>query len=117
MALFSTGPIENTPVGGVRDTQQVTIKIENRDSANQGTVQIRGYVLDGTVTLYVLDFVSISPNEVVTRSYYADLDAIKFECTTGGSAVDQIGVSVWGKNAAGQLASAHRLVQEELLEP
>jgi hypothetical protein len=31
MAMLSTGPIENSPVNSVRPTQQVTVKIDNRD--------------------------------------------------------------------------------------
>ncbi len=33
MEVLSTGPIENRPVGGIRPTQQVTVKIVNRDSS------------------------------------------------------------------------------------
>ncbi|MNK47885.1 hypothetical protein D3C87_667060 [compost metagenome] len=117
MAFFSTGPIENNPVNGVRITQQLTIKIENRDSLNGGTVRIQGYVLDGTMTLYVLELFSINPSQVITKNYFADLDAFKFELTTGGTAADQIEISVWGKSASGEINSTHRLVSEELLEP
>ena len=41
MAILSTGPIENLPIGGVRSTQQVTVKIANSDSANFSTVLIQ----------------------------------------------------------------------------
>ncbi|WP_068618316.1 hypothetical protein [Paenibacillus tuaregi] len=114
MSFFSTGPIENNPVGGVRTTQQLTVKIENRDLVNSGTVQVHGYVLDTAMTLYVVDPISVSPSEVVTRNYYANLDAIKFDFTTGGPAQNQIVISVWGKDDTGQLQAAHRVVREEL---
>lgn len=38
MAILSTGPIENRPLGGVRHTQQVTAKFVNRDLTNSSTV-------------------------------------------------------------------------------
>ncbi|MNE97287.1 hypothetical protein D3C80_1956070 [compost metagenome] len=54
---------------------------------------------------------------MITKSYYADLNAFKFELTTEGAAADQIEVSVWGKSASGEINSTHRLVNKELLEP
>ncbi|MNN74484.1 hypothetical protein D3C81_1906880 [compost metagenome] len=69
------------------------------------------------MTLYVVDHVLINPSQVITKSYYADLNAFKFELTTEGAAADQIEVSVWGKSASGEINSTHRLVNKELLEP
>ncbi|MFD2700475.1 hypothetical protein ACFSVM_08325, partial [Paenibacillus shunpengii] len=115
MANYSTGPIENNAVNGVRLTQQVTISIENRDTINSGTVTVQGYVLDGARTLYVLDSLSIGPNGVINRTYFANLDGFEFEFLTSGLAEDLIELSVWGKDAAGNLAAAHRIVSSELL--
>ena len=113
MGLFSTGPIENNPVSGVRPTQQVTIKMVNRDSVNTSTVLIQGYFLNGTRTLYVLEQVSLSPNAVVTRDYFANLNAYEFVFTTSGLAEESTEISVWGRNATGELISSHRVVSEE----
>jgi YVTN family beta-propeller protein len=115
MAILSTGPIENRPVGGVRPTQQVTIKFVNRDSTNSSTVLVQGYYLNGTRTLYVLEVVSLIPNEVATRNYFANFDSFEFVFTTSGPAAESTEISVWGKNASGQLVTAHRLVSDELL--
>ena len=98
MAILATGPIENNPVSGVRPTQQVTIKIDNRDPGNNATVLIQGYHLNGTRTLYVLELFTVVPNQVVTKNYFANLDAFEFVFTTGGAAAEQIEISVWGKN-------------------
>ncbi len=116
MAVFSTGPIENNPVSGVRPTQQVTIKMVNRDSVNTFTVLIQGYSLNGTRTLYVLEQVMLSPNAVVTRDYFANLNAYEFVFTTSGLAEENTEISVWGRNASGDLTSAHRLVSDEQLK-
>ncbi|KAA9013588.1 DUF4183 domain-containing protein [Niallia endozanthoxylica] len=115
MAILSTGPIENRPVGGSRPTQQVSIKMINSDLANPSTVLIQGYYLNGNRTLYVLEVVSLTPNEVATRNYFANFDAFQFIFTINGPAAGNTEISVWGKSAIGQLITAHRLVSDELL--
>lgn len=115
MAILATGPIENSPVSGIRPTQLLTVKFINRDVVSNGTVLIQGYVLDGTRTLYVSEAFLIVANGVVTRNYFANLDAFEFIFTTGGAAEAQTEISVWGKQASGQLVDAHRIVVEELL--
>lgn len=97
MAILSTGPIENNQVSGESPTQQLTVKIENRDSVNNASIMIQGYYLNGTRTLYILETIIISPNEVVTKNYYANFSAFEFIFTTSGVAEDQIEMSVWGK--------------------
>ncbi|WP_307440997.1 hypothetical protein [Paenibacillus sp. V4I3] len=65
--------------------------------------------------MYVLETVSLTPNEVATRNYFANFDAFEFVFTTSGPAAESTEISVWGKNASGQLVTAHRLVSDELL--
>ncbi|MEK4236676.1 hypothetical protein BSK65_00620 [Paenibacillus odorifer] len=113
--ILSTGPIENNPVSNVRPTQQLTIKIDNRDLVDTSSILIQGYYLIGTRTLYVLELISIDPYQVLTKNYYADFDAFEFVFTTSGLAEQQVQISVWGKDADGQLVSAHRLVASEQL--
>ncbi|MCW3791492.1 hypothetical protein OM416_07870 [Paenibacillus sp. LS1] len=113
MAILSTGPIENNPVSGVRPTQQVTIRLVNRATVDSITVSVRGYVLSTTRTLYVSEVLSIAANEAVTRNYFADLDAFEFVFETSTEGVEEVGISVWGKQASGQLVDAHRVVEHE----
>jgi hypothetical protein len=115
MAILSTGPIENNAVSGVRPTQTVTVKVVKRDAMSVSSISIQGYLLGATRTLYVSEVIDIAPNEVVTRNYFADLDAFEFIFTIGEAAEEEIGISVWGKNAAGQLVDAHRVVAHEKL--
>ena len=96
-------------------THPVTIKFVNLDSANSSPVLVQGYYLNGTRTLYVLEEVFLTPNEVETRNYYANFDTFQFVFTTSGLAAESTEISVWGKNASGQLVTAHRLVSDELL--
>ncbi len=113
MVTLTTGPIENRPINGIRTTQQVTIKISNRSSVNTSTVEIVGKNLNGTQTVYVLELINIPVNGVVTKTYFADLDGYQFSFNITGLAMDQTGISVWGKSN-GTLQSAHRLVLSEL---
>ncbi len=115
MSILSTGPIENNPVSGIRPSTQVTVKIDNKSSVNSSTVTIQGFALDGSRTLYVLELFSVAPNQVVTKTYFANINALEFVFITGGDAEADTDISVWGKNAAGQLVTAHRLVSSELL--
>jgi hypothetical protein len=114
MAILSTGPIVNSAVSGVRPNQQVTVIIDNRNSVNFSTLLIEGFLLNGSRTLYVLELVSVAPNQVVTKNYFANFDAFEFVFTTGGAAANQTEFSVWGKDAVGQLVTAHRIVSSEL---
>lgn len=115
MSFLSTGPIENNAVGGLRPTQQVTVKIDNRSDTMSSLVTVEGYYLDGTRTLYVSETLNVLPNQVVTTTYYADLDAFEFVFVTSGTIDEQVQVSVWGKNSSGGLVTPHRLVSAELL--
>ncbi|MEK3717119.1 MULTISPECIES: hypothetical protein [unclassified Paenibacillus] len=117
MAILSTGPIENNAVSGVRPTQTVTVRIVKRDTAVTSAVSIQGYVLGTTRTLYVSELINVAPNEAVTRSYFADLDAYEFVFTTEEADEEEIGISVWGKTSSGQLVNAHRVVAHEQLNP
>lgn len=115
MAILSTGPIENNAVSGVRPTQRVTVKMVMRNATGSSSVSIQGFVLGSARTLYVSEVIELAPNQVVTRDYYADLDGFEFVFITGEVGEDDIGISVWGKNAAGQLVNAHRVVSHENL--
>lgn len=111
MAELTTGLIENTPVAGVRPTSLLTVRITNDDTV-PATVQIMGFHLSGVIkTLYVLELFVVNPGEVATRNYFADFDAFEFQFITSSDAVE---ISVWGKDAGGNLNAAHRLVPAEL---
>jgi hypothetical protein len=117
MPLLTTGLIENTkPVAGanafVRPTQTFIVKSTNDDPSFAETIQIEGFYVTGTSkTLYVLELFILAPGEVARRTYFADFDEFEFKFSTSSGAVE---ISVWGKDAAGNLTTAHRLVPEEL---
>ncbi|WP_336781237.1 exosporium glycoprotein BclB-related protein [Paenibacillus illinoisensis] len=116
MSFLSTGPIENNAVNGVRPTQTVTVRIDNRSDVTASSVQIQGYYMDGGLrVLYVSESLNIAPNQVVTNNYFANFDAFEFTFTTTTTVNDPVQVSVWGKSSTGSLVTAHRLVSSELL--
>lgn len=100
MAILLTGPIDNSPVNGVRPTQTVSIKIENQSAVNAATILIQGYSLITTRALYVSEQFTILPGAVATRSYFADINSFEFVITDTGATPEDILVSVWGKNSA-----------------
>ncbi|WP_426333151.1 exosporium glycoprotein BclB-related protein [Paenibacillus silvae] len=116
MSFLSTGPIENNAVSGVRPTQSVTVRIDNRSDATASTVLIQGYYMSGGTRIqYVSQTFDIAPNQVITNNYFADLDAFEFTFTTTAQFNDPVQISVWGKSSTGSLVTAHRLVSSELL--
>ncbi|MEA5025446.1 MAG: collagen-like protein [Desulfitobacterium hafniense] len=116
MAELTTGLIDNFPVDGARPSVSVALRITN-DGDSTETVTITGYYLNGTIKeVYVLELVTVNPNEVIIREYYANLDAFEFVFSTSSETVV---ISVWGKDAEGNLVDAHRVLPAELdsLEP
>jgi hypothetical protein len=114
--ILSTGPIENNSVNGLRPTNEVIIVIVNNHALESSEVLIQGYVLNGTRNLYVNEFITVNPNQVITKNYTADFSSFEFLFTTGGAAEAQTEISFWGKDTAGQLVDVHHLVSEELLD-
>ncbi|XXM74205.1 hypothetical protein ACQ0QQ_10190 [Lysinibacillus sphaericus] len=114
MAGYSTGPIANNPVNGVRPTQNVLVKLLNPTPDLSTTVLIQGYYLNGTRTQYVSELFNLAPNQVITRSYSANFNGYQFVFTAEGDAQYDVEISVWGRNSAGGFVPAHRLVPSEL---
>jgi len=111
MTSLTTGLIENTPIAGVRPSSSFTVMITNDDTI-AATVQIDGFFVTGTAkTPYVLELLTLAAGEVATSIYFAQFDAFKFIFTTSS---DDVIISAWGKNEAGNLTAAHRLVTAEL---
>ncbi|AFQ42400.1 hypothetical protein [Desulfosporosinus meridiei] len=111
MPNLTTGLFENAPVGGVRPSTMVSVNITNDGTTSQD-VQIQGFFQSGTTkVLYVLELLVLAPGGVVLRNYFADFDAFEFQFVVSSEAVE---VTVWGKDAAGNLTIAHRVVAQEV---
>ncbi|KGK90923.1 hypothetical protein DP73_05575 [Desulfosporosinus sp. HMP52] len=111
MPNLTTGLFENTPVAGVRPSTMVSVNITNDDTTSQD-VLIQGFFQSGTTkVLYVLELLVLAPGGVALRNYFADFDAFEFQFVASSEAVE---VTVWGKDAAGNLTTAHRVVAQEV---
>lgn len=111
MTLLTTGIIENPEVSGVRPSVSLSVLITNNDTIS-ATVKIEGFFLSETTkVMYVQEEFILAPGNVAQRSYFANFDAFEFQFTVSSDAVD---ISAWGKDSAGNLTTAQRLVSEEL---
>ncbi|SFS52356.1 hypothetical protein [Paenibacillus sp. 453mf] len=110
--LVTTGPILNNAVNGLRPVHMVTVKIINKSLTQNASISIQGYVLDQVRTNYVAEFFNLDPNAVYTNTYQANVEGYEFEVSALDN--DAIEISVWGKDASGQIVSAYRLVSSEL---
>ncbi|SHJ21451.1 hypothetical protein SAMN02746098_05351, partial [Desulfosporosinus lacus DSM 15449] len=111
MTELTTGLIENAPVTGVRPTSMFTVKITN-DATTTANIDILGFFVTGTIkTMYVSEAFVLAEGEVATRDYYAQLNAFEFQFIVS---TDDVKVSAWGKDSAGNLVAAHRVLSAEL---
>ncbi|HEY8911147.1 MAG TPA: hypothetical protein VIM51_12855 [Desulfosporosinus sp.] len=111
MALLTTGLFENAAVSGVRPSNTLTVRISNDDIISE-TILIQGFYQTGiTKVQYVDELITLTAGNVAQRNYYAQFNAFEFQFTISSLAVN---VSAWGKDAAGNLTTAHRVVAEEV---
>jgi hypothetical protein len=112
MALvFTTGLIDNPAVAGIRPSTTIDVLLTN-DSVVANDIQINGFFVSGATKIpYVLELLTLAPGAVVTRNYFTQFDIFEFEFTI---AVADMEISVWGKDAAGNINAEHRLVPSEL---
>ena len=111
MPNLTTGLFENTPVAGVRPSSTLTVNISNDDTTTV-TVQIQGFFQSGTTkVLYVHELFNLTAGSVAQRNYFAQFDGFEFQFIVSSDAVEVTG---WGKDAAGNLTTAHRAVAQEV---
>lgn len=111
MPNLTTGLLDNTPVAGVRPSSTLSVNISNDDTATV-EVLVEGFYQSGTTkVLYVQEFFVLAAGNVAQRTYYAQLDAFEFQFRVSS---DAVAVTAWGKDAAGNLTTAHRVVAQEV---
>jgi len=107
---LTTGLFDNTAVAGVRPSSTLSVNIANDDTSTVA-IQIEGFFQSGTTKVkYVEEFFTLAPGTVALKSYFVQFNAFEFQFFVSSEAVL---VSAWGKDAAGNLTSAHRVVAEE----
>jgi len=114
MAFLTTGLVDNPPVLGVRPSSSLSVLITDNDIA-EASVLVRGFFQFGNAkVLYVEELFSIGPGEVRVKDYFvADFDGFEFNFLVSSPAV---AITLWGKDAQGNLQTAHRVVAQELEE-
>lgn len=111
MPLLTTGLLENAAVSGIRPSSTLSVLISNDDTIS-ATIQIEGFFQSGTTKVkYVEELFILTAGTMALRNYFAQFDAFEFQFTVSSQAVN---VSAWGKDAAGNLTTAHRVVAEEV---
>jgi len=77
-----------------------------------GSIGIKGFYVDGAVKVqYVEELFFVAAGAVSTKNYYAQFDALEFQFTTSDATIQ---TTAWGKDAAGNLTTAHRVLAQEL---
>lgn len=111
MPNLTTGLFDNTPVAGVRPSSTLSVNISNDDTVLVD-VQIEGFFQSGTTkVMYVQEEFTLTAGSVAQRNYYAQFDAFEFQFVVSSEAVK---VTAWGKDVAGNLTTAHRVVAQEV---
>lgn len=111
MTLLTTGLIENPAVSGVRPSSTLSVLISNDDTTS-ATIQIEGFFQSGTTKVkYVEELFLLAAGTMAKKNYDVPFDAFEFRFTLSSEAVN---VSAWGKDTAGSLTAAQRVVAEEI---
>jgi len=111
MPNLTTGLFENTPVAGVRPSSTLSVNISNDDTVTVD-VLVEGFFQSGTTKVkYVEELFTLTAGSVALRTYFAQFDAFEFQFTVSSEAVE---ITAWGKDAAGNLTTAHRVVAQEV---
>jgi len=107
MPYLTTGLFDNTIVAGDRPNSKLLVEIFNEDTSTV-VIQIEGFLQNGTTKVkYVDDFFTLATGSVVQKNYYTPFDVIEFQFFVSSQAAT---VFVWGKDVAGKLTSAYRVV-------
>jgi hypothetical protein len=111
MPNLTTGLFDNTPVAGVRPSSTLAVNISNDDTVPVD-VQIEGFYQSGiTKVKYVEELFTLPAGSVAKRNYFAQFDAFEFQFTVSSESVE---ITAWGKDAVGNLTTAHRVVAQEV---
>lgn len=113
----TTGMLENTLVGGQYQSTTFSVRLQN-ESNEPVIMGINGYYLQGTTPVfYVLELFEVPPHQVVTReNYYAQFEAFEFQFIQYAENLPypEVVITAWGKDSAGSLNPAHRVLDDEL---
>ncbi len=109
MPYLTTGLLDNTYVEGVRQKATLSVNISNDDTSTVA-IQVEGFFHSGTTKVkYVEEFFTLTAGTVVLKNYIVPFNSFEFVFFVSSQAVE---VSVWSKDATGNLTKAHLAVAE-----
>ena len=109
MPYLTTGLLDNTSVEDVRQSSTLTVNISNNDTSTVA-IQVEGFFQSGTTNVkYVEEFFTLTAGAVALKNYFIPFNAFEFVFFFSSQAVE---VSVWSKDAVGNLLPAHIEVAE-----
>lgn len=111
MPNYTTGLFDNTPVAGVRPSSTLSVNISNDDTTSVDVLIEGFFQSETTKVMYVQEAFALAAGSVAQRTYFAQFDAFEFQFTVSSEAVE---ITAWGKDAAGNLTTAHRAVAQEV---
>jgi len=107
MPYLTTGLLENPIVADDRPSSTLLVEIVNEDTSTVA-IQIEGFLQNGSKKIkYVDEFFTLAAGTVTQRKYYTPFDAFEFQYFVSSQAVN---VLVWGKDAAGKLTAAYKVI-------
>ena len=109
MPYLSTGLLHSAMYEADKESSMLTVNIAN-DDISTVAVQIEGFFQNETTKVkYVEEFFTLTAGTVVLKNYFVPFNAFEFVFFVSSQAVE---VSVWSKDATGNLTSAHLVVAE-----
>lgn len=109
MPYLTTGLLDNTTVESVKQSTTLSVNISNEDTSTVA-IQIEGFYQSGmTKVKYVEEFFTLTAGTVILKTYFVPFNAFEFIFFVSSQAVD---VSVWSKDATGNLTATPLAVAE-----
>ncbi|HBV88703.1 MAG TPA: hypothetical protein DEF42_19190 [Desulfosporosinus sp.] len=110
MPYLTTGLLHSPSYEADKESCMLSVNISNDDTSTVA-VQIEGFFQSGTAKMkYVEEFFTLTAGTVVLKNYFVPFSAFEFVFFVSSQAVE---VSVWSKDANGNLTSA-QLVEAEV---
>jgi len=112
MSAFSTGPLENQLDNAGTIAKSVWIKVENNRSSGNVIVRLRVFRLDGTRTLIAQAQLTVNPGTSQRRVIPLANNIFEYEVQYDVNRQGAL-VSVFSKDANGNLVAAQRVLNSE----
>lgn len=117
-AAYTTGPIENATGLTTQVASQLFAKVLNHNMADFATVEVRIFRLDADLRELVgTSTITVGPKSSDFQVVFLPANTFQYEVLfiiDTNANPDFVLVSSWGKNAAGEIIAAQRVVHAEM---